>query len=458
MTDPRPRMRMLRTTDFLGRNTLLRRLATDAKTQRPVHLMGPRRSGKTWALAALVEKLDGPVVHLDCNEIGSFSPRAFYQCLRDGLRDNHPDGELFEVHKEDDDRTGRELVEFVRDVGGVHFVLDEFERVITSERCTEAFLGQLRTVANHVSFTVATCRRLNEVCHVDTRASTFWSIFTTRRVEPWPKDELENAMKTWLGRALERGAVTEAHRLSGGWPVVAATIAERLIPHSTIALAQVQACEPALCEAFDSDVANALANADHQAPGARTAFLSAAPKLEKSMQRALYDHGLVKARSSAEPSWPWARDLHSTTTGRRAAVFHAGPPDAVEWRYLVTIIEAEVPASVPVRVRTALTAVIDATGPVDAWAGARHLQETLFDWLRTRHPDLDMAKLRTMGGNGGRISALAKMVSMLRDAGNFGCHHNGQSIDPAAAAAVQLLAVRAVVRTATWMANVDESN
>lgn len=491
---PAPRRRLLRPQEFLGRERLRRELIEAVSEGQHLQVNGPRRSGKTWGLEWLRRTLperestrDSLLLHVSMTELGDPTPGSFYQAIETRIRRADSDlAELIEVTA-DLEANGSSLIDFARDVGAtgrrVVVVLDEFELLAQSERCSSSFFNQLRTVGEveGVSLIVASQRPLREVCHREALGSTLWGLFRRHIVKPFGRADVESALEAWLGQpkgAIPKPVVSEAHRQSGGWPMVLAEIALHLRRSGDLTLNAVQSLASDLRDQFEADVLGALEDAERRMPGASAVFRGLCSDSEpvdgaKAHLKTLADVGLLVSARHSVVTWPFAREIvESERFGLRTTVFTAAPPLIEEWADLAGhhVREAEALGAPPDLVRS-LRHMMQATRSLDIWAETRFIYERVLDWLsdaippvaldrdgapvafaarRQKHQRLaHLRRLSSQATSGSEFDIpLAKMIQLLATASQFGHHHDGTDLDAAEGGAILILAARTVARAA----------
>jgi hypothetical protein len=489
-------------TDFLGRDRLKRHLADALHGNINIQVNGPRRSGKTWAMAWLREYARAQpsrpcrVVELRLDVMGERTPTQFYRLLTDAVRRALPDyAELLGITPSSTvPESGRAVIEFVRDLEGESFrflfIVDEFEKLAKTTAFDVGFFDQWRAIASepNVSFVVASALPLREVCHPEAAGSTFWGVFTKVLVEPWSREETGSAMGSWTGRdamELDKGFVSEVHRMSGGWPIVAAEIARLLEAGDRRAdPTSVHALHDELTEQFADEVHHALDAAVARCKGARHELqrvIRGAAKVRDDIPgdalNALVLTGLVGLEGNkVVPTWPFIKSVVDAraSVGRMDVFASSDLPTWPEWCDLAAMYAC--PAGASHRVVRALAELRSSQQPRDAWYRCREVWESVVEWLAPYIPPaaLDgeraprafterrgkraqIGHIRVLGQGpageppDGFDPRIAKMLQALSNADQFGAHHGGRDLSGLEGAAFVLLGLALAARAGEWV-------
>lgn len=217
-----------------------------------VQLIGQRRIGKSFLLQYLALSTDTlaqyfgdqndhfTVVYWNLAKRPPETPQQFYRDLIHTVKAKLPvslrDIFLLEAASEEElDVVIDEALQALEDnEHHVILLLDEFSRIAANPAFPATFFSRLRALAEGfaLAFVIATHRPLSELCHSgDVADSPFFNIFTTIPIRLLSSEEAESFLTVPFAQrqiTFEKGAVTEALRLSGGHPAILATLGEML--------------------------------------------------------------------------------------------------------------------------------------------------------------------------------------------------------------------------------------
>lgn len=234
---------------MLGRRRLVETLKSHLFKPSPDHvqLVGPTLFGKSVFLNGLVEHLDQDRSHFlakaytDLRHSRPADDDKFRQILADvvkrALSAAKPD--LAEYIESNDPRVYEvldwSLQELEREGCRLLIVLDGFDHVLAATGITRNLWDQLRSLAQKSSLRLVTGSRLplRELCKTEaSRISDFWEIFydTPVRIGPFDTDDWNDLITPFAdeGITIDSSALKELKNWSGGVPVIAAAILERV--------------------------------------------------------------------------------------------------------------------------------------------------------------------------------------------------------------------------------------
>jgi hypothetical protein len=228
---------------MIGRQGILQRMMRALTKPIPDHLqvVGPRFSGKTVILHALVKKLQqtedfyAAVMFWDLGHQTPGTDELFMQGLArklaSGLRVNHPVYAGF-LNNEAQDNPFQEISEVLRalkeDGCKVLVVMDGFDKPLSNGQLTRNLWDQLRALAEKSSLRLVTAsrRRLGELIrHPDAQTSDFFNIITeTVRVGCFDGNDLSAVLEEIPELQFTTGARTEIWNASNGSPILTLSI------------------------------------------------------------------------------------------------------------------------------------------------------------------------------------------------------------------------------------------
>lgn len=241
---------------FYGRKRELAQILSyiNKDTPQNVQLIGQRRIGKSFLLQYLALSTDTLSEHLG-KRLDQFTviywnlarrppetPLHFYQEFIQTARAKlHPALKeifLLDPHSasEDDVHLAIDMALQALENNGHHMILllDEFSIITANPAYPASFFSRLRTLAEGaaLAFVIATHRPLSELCHSgDVADSPFFNIFARVPIGLLGTEETAAFLTVPFARrqiTFEKGAITEALRLSGGHPAILATLGEML--------------------------------------------------------------------------------------------------------------------------------------------------------------------------------------------------------------------------------------
>lgn len=239
---------------FYGRKREVASILSSINKDSPqnVQLIGQRRIGKSFLLQYLAFSPDTLVQyfgeHLDHFTIVYWNlakrppetPQQFYldliHTIQAKLPDSLRDVFLLEAASEEelDDVIDEALQTFEDKEHHIILLLDEFSIITANPAYPATFFSRLRTLAetSALAFVIATHRPLSELCHSGEVAdSPFFNIFTRIPISLLDQEEAELFLTepfTQRQITFEKGAVTEALRVTGRHPAMLATLGEML--------------------------------------------------------------------------------------------------------------------------------------------------------------------------------------------------------------------------------------
>ncbi len=199
---------------FIGRDSYLRRLFSTLKNGQNASLVGPRRIGKTSLLNGLRDEVvqknyqfDGTkflFLYIDLQE-RLLKPRANFLSDMNLILRQQGRAYLAGLKREEEEDEEFILLLTRLHERGLHpvLLLDTFDLVTRYKRANADLFGFLRaqTSVRLVSYVTASVASLRKILPVDDKASPFFNIFQTIRVEAFSKQEARELLTVFSQRA-----------------------------------------------------------------------------------------------------------------------------------------------------------------------------------------------------------------------------------------------------------------
>lgn len=234
---------------MLGRENTFRAIVRHLTKATPDHLsvVGPKRYGKTVILRELARTFAVSNEHylaaayMDLRHGTPQSDADFRKRLAQSVKESllNSRGDLVEYLVDDDDSLG-ELLQYVfeelqKSSSKLLLVMDGFDYLPLGDGISPNLLDQMRAFAQMSSVRLVTGSRdrLRELCKTEeSRTSEFWRIFYDPPIEIGCLEERdwEHFLGSFGSRGIkiQKGALTELTNWSGGIPVLAGMLADRL--------------------------------------------------------------------------------------------------------------------------------------------------------------------------------------------------------------------------------------